>query len=98
MPDRGMWNMKKETLWKASYTPNFLPYSTDVEEWKGVLYKRCSGHRGEWHPECNKDYPDRMVPFSGFGMDSSSKDGLHHRCLKCDRMRVADEQRHPITN
>ena len=76
----------------------FLPYSTDVEEWKGVLYKRCSGHRGEWHPECNKDYPDRMVPFSGFGMDSSSKDGLHHRCLKCDRMRVADEQRHPITN
>ena len=58
----------------------------------------CSGHRDEWHPECNEDYPDHMVPVNGFGKDSSSKDGLHHRCLKCDRMRVADEQRHPITN
>ena len=61
-------------------------------------FKKCSGHRDEWHPECNEDYPDHMVPVSGFGKDSSSKDGLHHRCLKCDRMRVADEQRHPITN
>ncbi len=45
--------------------------------------KRCTGNSGHW--ECDHDYPDHMVPFEEFPLDSSSKDGKHHRCIRCKK-------------
>jgi len=41
--------------------------------------KRCSGYKG--HHEC--DYPDNMVPVSGFAPDKNSSDGLQGMCSIC---------------
>ena len=87
MPDGGMWNM------------TFLPYSTDVEEWKGVLYKRCCGYKGHW--ACAHDYPDHMLPVSRFAISApgayGNKDGLQHHCKSCSDYRQAQRPKHPIT-
>jgi len=83
VPDWGMWDM------------TFLPYSTDVEEWKGVLYKRCCGYKGHW--ECADDYPDRMVPVSEFSSSPSRGDGYQPRCNRCNRYVQNQQPVHPDT-
>ena len=62
-------------------------------------FKRCSGYKG--HHECADEYPDNMVPVSGFGIDRGSKDGLHHMCRECMNYRNAIHAntriKHPLT-
>ena len=62
--------------------------------------KKCSGTKEHW--ECADEHPDHMVPISKFGIDTWSKDGLHHYCKKCNaydsnRFHYSNRPKHPVT-
>ena len=62
--------------------------------------KRCSGYRGRWG--CEKYYPDHIAPVEIFPSDSSSKDGIDHKCKYCKALSNAAQYkerrpRHPTT-
>ena len=61
--------------------------------------KRCSGHKGHW--ECADEYPDHMVPVSGFNKEKKGTYGLTGRCRKCDtysaNIRNKSKPHHPET-
>ena len=56
--------------------------------------KRCSGWRGVH--ACGEEYPDHELPLSLFGPDTSSKDGLDHKCGKC--MALKNDETNPSAN
>ena len=63
--------------------------------------KRCSGYKGHW--ECADQYPDHIVPFSEFAMDTYSINGLQNKCRLCQSYHnhiafMTQRPRHPITS
>jgi len=64
--------------------------------WDMSELKRCGGYRGEWHPDCLKDYPDGMVPTERFSKHSGQKDGLQDKCNLC--LAMTKRIRGPIYN